>query len=148
MPRSAINQDTLTRALDLLDNAEKAARQELAAKPVDVNRARAEVQQRKRERIDLAVRLGAVSARLTQLVQLQPTVNLRPAEPTVVPIALVPDGLPLDDLVATGLMTRPELAQSRAPGGRFPGRLAAVPNQSPVAAAECGPQRGHVRRRQ
>jgi outer membrane protein TolC len=37
-----------------------------------------------------------------------------PAEPTILPVALVPEETPIDDLVAVGLMNRPELAESRA----------------------------------
>src|SRR5262249_36398097 len=54
------------------------------------------------------------SARLAQLLLLEPTVDLRPADPTVVPIALVPADTSLDQLVALGLMNRPELAESQA----------------------------------
>src|SRR5262249_2249447 len=57
---------------------------------------------------------AVVSARLTQLLLLRPTVDLLPAEPTVVPITLVPAGTDLDELVATGLLNRPELAENRA----------------------------------
>src|SRR5262249_28785995 len=45
---------------------------------------------------------------------LEPTVDLRPADLTVVPVTLVPPDLGVDELVATGLMNRPELAESRA----------------------------------
>jgi outer membrane protein TolC len=58
--------------------------------------------------------VGIISARLAQLLVLRPTVDLRPAEPAIVPIALVPTECPLDELVATGMMNRPELAESRA----------------------------------
>src|SRR5256885_12439330 len=43
---------------------------------------------------------AAVSARLAQLLLLQPTVDLLPADPTGVPISLIPLETPLDDLVA------------------------------------------------
>src|SRR5262249_17457166 len=54
------------------------------------------------------------SARLAQLLLLQPTVDLLPADPTAVPISLVPLHAAIDELVATGLLNRPELAESRA----------------------------------
>jgi outer membrane protein TolC len=79
-----------------------------------VNRARSEVEIRRRERIDIEADLGIVSARLAQLLLLPPTVDLRPAEPTVLPVELVPACAPLDELVAAGLLNRPELAESRA----------------------------------
>ncbi len=55
-----------------------------------------------------------VSAHLTQLLLLEPTLDLIPADTTVLPIILVPEDQPLDELVGLGLMNRPELAQSRA----------------------------------
>src|SRR5262249_13406462 len=39
---------------------------------------------------------------------------LRPAELAVLPVVLVPTDGPLDELVATGLLNRPELARQRA----------------------------------
>src|SRR5207302_944948 len=49
-----------------------------------------------------------------QLLLLQPTTDLRPADSAVVPISLVAADTPLDTLVATGLLNRPELAESHA----------------------------------
>lgn len=112
--RLAINRDTMARAEDLVQYTERAARQELVSKPADVNRARAELEERKRQRIDVEADLGTASARLAQLLLLRPSVDLQPTEPAAVPIALVPTVCPLDELVATGLMNRPELAESRA----------------------------------
>jgi outer membrane protein TolC len=110
----AINTDTLMRAEDLAHHAQEAAKQELARRPADVNRARSEVEIRRRERSDIEADLGVVSARLAQLLLLPPTVDLRPAEPTVLPVELVPACASLDELVAAGLLNRPELAESRA----------------------------------
>jgi len=112
--RLAINADTLGRAQEMLDRAEAAKRAELAKTTADPPRARTEVEQRKLQRINLEGQAAVASARLAQLLVLQPTVDLRPAEPTVVPITLVPVGGSLDDLVATALLTRPELAESRS----------------------------------
>src|SRR5262249_9621701 len=80
----------------------------------DTSRARTELERRRLERIDLEGRAATASARLAQLLLLQPTVDLVPADPTVVPIALVPVDGPLDDLGAAGLLSGPELAESRA----------------------------------
>ena len=83
----AINADTLTRAEAMLRSAEAADKQGLSKSKADVTRARAEVELRREERIELEGQVGTVSARLTQLLLLAPTVDLRPTEPAVVPIA-------------------------------------------------------------
>ncbi|MBI2825647.1 MAG: TolC family protein [Planctomycetia bacterium] len=54
------------------------------------------------------------SSRLAQVLRLDPTLVLVPIEPAILPIALVPEGTPLAELVSQGLMNRPELAQHRA----------------------------------
>ncbi len=79
----------------------------------DANRARAE----------LAVRLNDVqraretqrvaSARLAQLLRLDPVMLLNPADPAVVPIEVVSTAAPLKELVVQGLSQRPELGESR-----------------------------------
>jgi outer membrane protein TolC len=110
----AINAEALANAEEIARLAEAGIRAGLAKTPADPNRARTEVSQRRQERIRLEGDVAAVSARLAQLLLLEPTVQLRPAEPAVVPIAIVPPDVPLEELVATGLMNRPELAESRS----------------------------------
>ncbi|HLJ94179.1 MAG TPA: TolC family protein [Gemmataceae bacterium] len=110
----AINADTLGRAQFILDEATKADTQGLSRTKADVTRARAEVELRRQQHIDLENQAALASARLAQLLLLQPTVDLRPADPAVVPITLVPAETDIDTLVVTGLMNRPELAESRA----------------------------------
>jgi outer membrane protein TolC len=61
----------------------------------------------------LAGDAATISARLAQLLLLRPTVDLQPADPAVVPVTLVPLQCALDELVATGLLNRPELGESR-----------------------------------
>lgn len=53
------------------------------------------------------------SARLTQLLQLEPCVRLRPIEPTIVPLCFVSPHCDCAELVAQALMSRPELMQNR-----------------------------------
>ncbi len=53
------------------------------------------------------------SARLVELLHLEPGRVLTPQEPTVVPIELVSSHATVTQLVAEGLSCRPELAQSR-----------------------------------
>jgi len=54
------------------------------------------------------------ATRLAQLLHLDPTLDLEPIEPVVVPIALIPVESDVRELVARGLSGRPELVESRA----------------------------------
>ena len=53
------------------------------------------------------------SARLAELLSLDPYTEIKPQEPTIVPVDLVPHDLAAADLVATGLANRPELAEAQ-----------------------------------
>jgi outer membrane protein TolC len=110
----AINLDILGRAEYILDEARKADRRDLARSPADITRARAEVDLGRQRQIELEEQAALASARLAQLLLLQPSVDLRPADPAVLPITLVPPDVEMDTLVGTGLLNRPELAESRA----------------------------------
>jgi outer membrane protein TolC len=109
----AVNADSLARAEELARSAAAAIKNNKSKSGADLNHAQAEVEARFEERLVLEGQAAEASARLAQLLLLDPTVNLRPLDPAVVPIALVPEGAPLDELVATGLLNRPELAESR-----------------------------------
>lgn len=119
----AINADTLSRAEQMLRNAEQADQAGLGKSPADTPRARSEVALRREERIDLIGEAAAVSARLAQLLLLDPTVDLEPADHAVLPVVLVPLDTPLKELVCTGLANRPELVEGRALVGAAEGRL-------------------------
>jgi outer membrane protein TolC len=54
------------------------------------------------------------SARLAQVLRLDPSLILVPADTVALPLEIVPEDVPLRELVAQGLSNRPELAQSRA----------------------------------
>ncbi len=54
------------------------------------------------------------SARLCQLLNLDPSIRLHPTDAVVVPQPLVPDPIPLCELIALGLLRRPEVAAQRA----------------------------------
>ena len=112
--RLAINAETLQKAQEMLDTPKPPNGPAWKRIPADTNRARTEVEVRREERIDLEGEAATVSAQLAQLLVLQPTVDLQPVDPVIVPIALVSADAPIDELVAAGLMNRPELAQSRA----------------------------------
>lgn len=108
-----INADTLARAEELLKGAEDAKEAKLDRTAGDVNRAKTEVLFRRTERFDLEARASAASARLARLLNLQPNVRLVPADAVIAPITLVDPTRTLDDLLATALDTRPDLAAGR-----------------------------------
>ncbi len=108
-----INEETYRNArtlLNLTENYERAGKGAAA----DTARARTEVYRRERQRLEIQGRIGLASARLVQLLRLPPQFRLQPAEPAVVPIALVPEEMPLADLLAQAVANRPELAENRA----------------------------------
>ena len=109
----AVNTDLLARGQDILRRTEAATKAGAAKTAAEINRAQTEVLSRQQERIAIKGDVRVASSRLARLLLLQPTVALVPAEPTVVPVTLVPDASSADDLVAIGLATRPELAESR-----------------------------------
>ena len=54
------------------------------------------------------------SARLCRLLNLDPSIRLHPTDAWVVPQPIVPDPMPVAELIALGLLHRPELAAQRA----------------------------------
>jgi outer membrane protein TolC len=54
------------------------------------------------------------SAKLAQVLDLDPSVRLQPTDAWVVPAPVVPDPIPLKELLVIALRQRPELAQRRA----------------------------------
>jgi outer membrane protein TolC len=110
----AVNREALSKAEYIYQTAATYEREGLGKTTADANRARTELEVRRQERIDLEADAAAASAHLAQLLLLEPTVDLIPAEAQVLPIELVPSQTPLDELVGIGLLTRPELAESRA----------------------------------
>ncbi len=54
------------------------------------------------------------SARLCQILNLDPSIRLHPTDAVLVPQPIVPDPMPLAELIALGLLRRPELAAQRA----------------------------------
>lgn len=76
----------------------------------DADRAAVELKRRDAETLQAEGETIASSARLCQLLNLDPTVRLKPIDGWVVPAPLVPDPIPLLELLAIALMQRPELA--------------------------------------
>lgn len=80
----------------------------------DADRAAVELRRRDNELTRAEADTLVASARLCQLLNLDPSTRLKPVEGWVVPAPIVPDATPLPDLVAVALMQRPELAARRS----------------------------------
>lgn len=108
-----INTQTLANArllVDLTSSFERSGKGVAA----DTARARVEASTRERERFELQARLAATQARLAQLLRLAPEVQLKPAEMTIPRWEFVAIDQPVQGLISTALLQRPELAENRA----------------------------------
>ena len=76
----------------------------------DADRAAVDLRRRDAELTQAEGDTLAASARLAQLLNLDPSTRLRPVDGWVVPAPIVPDPIPLAELLAIALMQRPELA--------------------------------------
>jgi outer membrane protein TolC len=79
----------------------------------DHRRALAELKQRRRQVQQVGGQLLASSANLVRLLVLEPGVVMAPVEPPETIIRLIPDDVPLEDLVVQGMRARPELANAQ-----------------------------------
>lgn len=80
----------------------------------DADRALVELRRRDAELTQAEADTLAASARLCQLLNLDPSTRLKPIDGWVVPAALVPDPVPLSELLAIALLQRPELMARRS----------------------------------
>ncbi|MDY3554271.1 TolC family protein [Gemmata sp. JC717] len=80
----------------------------------DADRAAVELRRRDADLTQSEADTLAASARLCQLLNLDPATRLKPIDGWVVPAPLVPDPTPLPDLLAVAMMQRPELAARRS----------------------------------
>lgn len=58
--------------------------------------------------------IGVASARLCEVMNVDPSIRLHPTDAWVVPAGVVPPQVQLPELIAVGLLRRPELAERRA----------------------------------
>ncbi len=79
----------------------------------DHRRALAELRHRRRQAELVSGQLLVASANLVRLLVLNPSAVFAPVEPPECIIRLIPDEVPLDDLVIQGLRYRPELASAQ-----------------------------------
>jgi outer membrane protein TolC len=80
----------------------------------DANRAAVDLKQRDAELAQAEGDTLAASARLAQLLNLDPSTRLKAIDGWVVPTPLVPNPIPLPELLAIALLERPELAARRS----------------------------------
>ena len=80
----------------------------------DAQRAATELERRQADLLESESGVLAASGVLVQRLNLQNSIRLRTAEPWIVPRSIVPDPIPLNELVATAVYQRPELAAQRA----------------------------------
>jgi outer membrane protein TolC len=85
-----------------------------AGRDADKQRATAEVAHREADVLDAEGQVLQSSARLAELLNLDPSTRLHSGEDRVVPAGLVPAMIPLPDLLAIALLNRPELQERRA----------------------------------
>jgi len=79
----------------------------------DADRAATELARREAIVIQTEGEIGTTSARLCALLHLDPSLRLHPVEDQVLPKSIVPDPIPLPELLAIALLNRPELKEQR-----------------------------------
>jgi outer membrane protein TolC len=87
---------------------------QLKGRPADADRAAATLAERDEDLLNAENEILLASARLAQVLNLDPSVRLFATDGYVVPTPLVPEQVPLNELIAMALMRRPELAAKRA----------------------------------
>lgn len=80
----------------------------------DADRAAAEMRQRDADVIDAEGMMLRASAKLAAIVGLDTAIRLEPTDHWVVPHSIVPDPIPLPELLAIALLQRPELSERHA----------------------------------
>ena len=80
----------------------------------DADRAATELEQRNDEFLQAENEVLTASAKLAQLLDLDPSVRLHAIDGWVVPAPIVPDPVPLPQLIAVALTQRPELRERQA----------------------------------
>lgn len=110
--QQSIAQETLNHAEELAKLTAEFARTG-QGNQADADRAQTELAVRRNTAAQAAAQVQIASALLVELLNLPPDRSLVPEEPTIVPIELVSHDADRSQLVADGLLRRPELIQSR-----------------------------------
>jgi outer membrane protein TolC len=85
-----------------------------AGRDADKQRAATELAHREADVLEAEGETLQASARLAELLNLDPSTRLHISEDRVVPAGVVPDPIPLADLIAIALLNRPDLQERRA----------------------------------
>lgn len=107
-------------AVEVRNDAEELARITVAfakvgqGRPADAERAATELALRDIDVLTADAAIVEVSARLGEILNLETSVGLRSGENWMVPRSIVPDLIPLPELIAIALYQRPEVAEYRA----------------------------------
>ncbi len=83
-------------------------------RPADANRAAAELAIREANVQEAEGAVLTTSARLAQIINVDTSIRLHPTDAWAVPLPIVPDPIPVAQLIAMALVQRPELASQRA----------------------------------
>lgn len=83
-------------------------------RPADADRAAAVLEGRNAELLQAESDMLTASARLAQLLNLDPAIRLHPTDGWAVPSPIVPDPIPVAELIAVALTQRPELRERQA----------------------------------
>jgi outer membrane protein TolC len=113
LQRKAIADETLKHGEELAELTAEFARTG-AGNQADADRAAAALAIFRNEAVRAEEEIEIASARVAQQLSADPSILIVPQEPGLVPIDLMPPGLAIPDLVATGLSNRPELSASRS----------------------------------
>lgn len=106
-------------AIKIRDDAAEIARLTAAfaktgqGRQADADRAATELSRRENQLTLINGELRIASAMLARLLNLDPSIRLRPAETWVVPTPLVPEAITLRELIGMAALRRPELAAQR-----------------------------------
>ncbi|MDG2383683.1 MAG: TolC family protein [Pirellulaceae bacterium] len=95
-----------------------------AGSEADASRAKAAFAMQERVVDEAKRQIAVASAELVRLIRLDASLKLAPAEEKVAVIELVDPTTPIEELIALGMSTRPELAQSNALIAATAGRVA------------------------
>ena len=80
----------------------------------DADRAATEWKRREEEVLSATAEVGMASRKLAELLNLRSSIPLHPHETQIVPIPIVPQAIPLAELIAIALVDRPELKARQA----------------------------------
>ncbi len=80
----------------------------------DADRAATELARREAAILEAEGQILVASAALCRILNLDPSIRLHPTDAYIVPMPIVPDPAPLCELIAIGLLRRPELGERRA----------------------------------